>query len=591
MINLWVLIKKNIKILFWQKTAALMVIIGPLLITLLAGLAFDASDYNVKIGIFTGEYSPIASSLVQSFSQDKFKAVSYRTLGSCIDALKRSEINLCLHVIQQAQSAVADITFYVDYSRLNLVWQLLNVIDSQISSKASELSLNFTTQVLESIETTKNELERNKNTLVTLTTQNDDIAKKIQSMANILKSTELNVNLTSLDNLSVMLEGNKVVYAITKMNENSVALIQAYRDIADGIEMELESSAISEQSRQKLMDIINNGKGTMRNLNDKVRVMSSIAERDLNEMENTISRLILDMGNLREEYYTLYGFKTSSISNLEKILSALDQNLITILSMQKVLNKINSDYENLKISDPASALNPIKTTIKPVVAKKTSMSYVFPILLVLMIMFSGMLLAPVLISAENGSPARIRNMLTPTSPKLFILATFLSCFVILGVQMSLVAVVSIFFLGWNILAGFPFSLAAVGLIISLFILIGMVLGYIIKSEGVALLSGTLCALFGVIFSDIVLPLESMPWLLGAAIRFNPVIMGIAILKKTLLFNLGFVDVAFDMLLLLVACIILSVIAVVAGTYNFSLHSGKSYKAYAKDDKQNSGDLK
>ncbi len=589
MINLWVLIKKNIKILFWQKTAA-MVFIGPLLITLLAGLAFDASDYNVKIGIFTAEYSPIASSLVQSFSQDNFKTVSYRTLGSCIDALKRSEINLCLHVSQQV-SAVADITFYVDYSRLNLVWQLLNIVDSQISSKASELSLNFTMQVLESIETTKNELERNKNTLVTLTTQNDDIAKKIQSMAKVLKSTELNINLTSLDNLSAMLEENKVIYAITKMNENSVALIQAYRDIADGIEIELESSAISEQSRQKLMNIINNGKETMRNLNEKVRVMSSVAERDLNEMEGTISRLILDMGNLREEYYTLYGFKTSGISNLEKILSALDQNLITILLMQKALNKINSDYENLKISDPASALNPIKTTIKPVVAKKTSMSYIFPILLVLMIMFSGMLLAPVLISAENASPARIRNMLTPTSPKLFILATFLSCFVILGVQMSLVAVVSIFFLGWNILAGFPFSLAAVGLIISLFILIGMVLGYSIKSEGAALLSGTLCALFGVIFSDIVLPLESMPWLLGAAIRFNPVIIGMAILKKTLLFNLGFVDVAFDMLLLLVACIILSAIVVVAGTCSFSLHSGKSYKAHAKDNKQNPGDLK
>lgn len=590
MTNLWVLIKKDIKILFWQKTAV-MLFIGPLLITLLAGVAFDAGDYNAKIGIFTEEYSTIASALVQSFSQDNFKTVSYRTLGSCIDALKRSEISLCLQVIQQAQSAIADITFYVDYSRLNLVWQLLNVIDSQISSKASELSLNFTTQVLESIETTKNELERNKNTLITLTTQNDDIAKKIQAMANILKSTELNVNLTSLDNLSVMLEESKVVYALTKMNENSVALIQAYRNIADELEMELESSAISEQSRQKLMGIINDGKETMRNLNDKVKVMGSVAENDLKEMENTISLLILDMGNLREEYYTLYGFKTSGISNLEKILSALDQNLITILSMQKALNKINSDYENLKISDPASALNPIKTTIKPVVAKKTSMSYVFPILLVLMIMFSSMLLAPVLISAENSSPARIRNMLTPTSPRLFILATFLSCFVILGVQMSLVAVVSTFFLGWNILAGFPFSLAAISLIVSLFILVGMILGYLIKSEGVAMLSGALCALFGVIFSDILLPLESMPWFLGAVMRFNPVIISMAVLKKTLLFNLGGGDVAFDMLLLMIVSVILSAIVIIAGTYNFSLHSGKSYKAHAKDNKQNSNNLK
>lgn len=588
MIDLWILIKKNIKTLFRQRTASLMIIFGPLLITLMTGLAFDNSNYNLKVGIYSETASPIATSLFQSLSEEGFKMINYRTIGNCVETLKKSEINLCLHIVQQNQGETADITFYVDYSRLNLVWQLLNVIDTQISSKSSELSMNFTAQVLESIETTKNELDKNKDTLVMLTTQNDEINKKIRAMVNILKASELNVNLTSLDNVSALLEENILLNTMAKLNEYSVELIEEYSDTTDEVVTKLENSAISEQDKQQIISRINQGRENIRLLNDKVKAMTGISRNELAELQDYIAKLSTDMEGVREEYYTLYGFKISSISNLEKLLSELDKNLITILSMQRALNKINANYENLKITDPATALAPIKTTIKPVAAKKTRMHYVFPILLVLMIMFTGILLAPVLISAERDSPAAIRNMLTPVSRKTFIAAAFLSCFIILGVQMLLVAGISVFFLGLNILLGFPFSVISVMMIMAFFILTGMLLGYTIKTEGLSLLGGTLAGIFLIIFSDFVLPLESLPYFLAAVMKFNPIIISTVLLKKTLLFDLPLADIGFDLVFLLLACMLIGIIVFLIGRKQFNIRKlRKTNKTHAKNDNQNS----
>ncbi len=586
MINLWVLIKRNIKTLFSQKTTSLMIILGPLLITFMAGLAFDDAGYNLKIGIFSETSSPLAVSLIKSFSTDRFSMVNYRTVGNCIEALKKAEINLCLHIVQEPQSEAIDTTFYVDYSRLSLVWQLLNIVDAQISSKSAELGINFTTQVLNSIELTKNELEKNKETLVVLTTQNDDINKKINAMLNILKSTDLQVNLTSLDNFTAALEDNKFLLAIAKMNEYSAELSQEYREVTDSLMAQLQQSAISEQDKLKLVDIINKGRANVRALNDKTRVMTDISHQDLIRLQNDIVTLSIEIDKVREEYYTLYGFKMSGIANLERILSALDKNLISVLTLQRAINKINSGYNELKISDPISALNPIKTIIKPVVAQKSGMHYVLPVLLVLMIMFTGMLLAPVLISAEKNSPAAIRNKLTPVSQKMFVLAAFLSCFLVVGAQMLLVAGISIFFLGSNILLGFPLSLGAVILIIMFFVLLGMAFGYLLKTEGLALLGSTLTAVFLVIFSDVVLPVESMPKILEEILRFNPVIVSIMLLKKTLLFGLSLPDIGFDILVLLLSCLIIGVFVFLAGgAFSFRL-LGKSNKSCAKNNKQN-----
>ncbi len=588
MIELWILIKKNIKTLFRQRTASLMIIFGPLLITLMTGLAFDNSNYNLKIGVYSETSLPIATSLFQSLSEEGFKMINYRTIGNCVESLKKSEINLCLHIVQQNQGKTADITFYVDYSRLNLVWQLLNVIDARISSKSSELSMNFTAQVLQSIETTKSELDKNKGTLVMMTTQNDEINKKIRAMVNILKASELNVNLTSLDNVSALLEENVLLHTMTRLNEYSVELIEEYGRTTDGVVAKLENSAISEQDKQQIIGRINQGRENIRLLNDKVKAMTGISRNELAELQDYIAKLSTDMGGVREEYYTLYGFKVSSISNLEKLLSELDKNLITILSMQRALNKINAGYENLKITDPATALAPIKTIIKPVVAKKTRMHYVFPILLVLMIMFTGMLLAPVLISAERDSPAAIRNMLMPVSRKTFIAATFLSCFIILGVQMLLVAGISIFFLGLNILLGFPFSVIAVMMIIAFFILTGMLLGYILKTEGLSLLGGTLAGIFLIIFSDFVLPLESLPYFLAAVMKFNPIITSTVLLKKTLLFDLPLADIGFDLVFLLLACIFIGILVFLIGGKQFNIRKlRKTNKTNAKNDNKNS----
>ena len=69
--KLFTLIKKNFKLLIRSKSSALVILVGPLLIMMLTGLAFNNTNiYNINIGIFSEGYTNLTDSFIEKLQSN-----------------------------------------------------------------------------------------------------------------------------------------------------------------------------------------------------------------------------------------------------------------------------------------------------------------------------------------------------------------------------------------------------------------------------------------------------------------------------------------------------------------------------------------
>jgi len=94
------------------------------------------------------------------------------------------------------------------------------------------------------------------------------------------------------------------------------------------------------------------------------------------------------------------------------------------------------------------------------------------------------------------------------------------------------------------------SLAVVILLLSLlFIIIGMIISILIRSEQSSVLTTTFVALAFFLFSDSVTPIEIMPKLAGLLASHNPYVIATLAFKKILIFGMGLPLIANELMLL------------------------------------------
>ena len=78
MSTLTILVKNNLHLLFRSRTSLVAVVLVPLLVLALAGLAFDTTNiYRVKIGVWAASYSDFGTSVVAMLEDSQFKVVRH----------------------------------------------------------------------------------------------------------------------------------------------------------------------------------------------------------------------------------------------------------------------------------------------------------------------------------------------------------------------------------------------------------------------------------------------------------------------------------------------------------------------------------
>jgi len=95
--RLFKLIKKNFKLLIRSKSSALIIILGPLLVIFLVGVAFDnLNKFSLNIGTYSDSYSDLTESFTTKLTENNFRVQKISSEQECINLIKQGKLNTCI---------------------------------------------------------------------------------------------------------------------------------------------------------------------------------------------------------------------------------------------------------------------------------------------------------------------------------------------------------------------------------------------------------------------------------------------------------------------------------------------------------------
>lgn len=460
------IIRKNFKLLIRSKASALIFLVGPLMLMLLISLAFNSSSlYDIKIGTYSKSYSELSTSIIEKLQDDAFKVVRTDSEDKCMESVKTGTIHVCAIFPPDLNIKSQDkIVFYVDKSRMNLIWVIMGSISSKVSTKSTELSTLLT------------------NTLV-----------------NALQKTN-----------DIMSEKGATIEAI---KTNSMDL----RDSAANAQSELESIKFSNYTdMEKELD----------DIKERTNLSSSI----FGDLEDTIIQVTADITNT-------ISLTNSSISSIIKVRSSADAQIEDVNKVKQAMDTIKAEINSIEIKDVQKIVNPVSTEVKPVATEGTHLTYSFSTLLILVLMFAGIFMASATVVEEKKSKAYFRNFITPTKDVAFLFADYIFCLFIIIFQIILIfAVMGLITKTYPVFSMIPGLLVSLLLIATIFILIGIIIGYVFRDEETSNIASISVSTLLLFFSNTILPIESLPASIRQVVNFNPFMIGEAAVRRVYMFN-------------------------------------------------------
>ena len=292
----------------------------------------------------------------------------------------------------------------------------------------------------------------------------------------------------------------------------------------------------------------------------EVKSTLTLTESKLSELDSAISGLESTSSISSEISNIQLSLNVSSgeFSNLTSLVSALEtkifqvksssegvSSLVSQISKEKekverlnsALSSIIINIDSIEIKDIDKIVNPISSEVRPITTDSTHLGNAFPVLLMIVLMFTGIVLSASTVIDEKTSKAYLRNYISPTPSVFFIIGDYAFSLIIMLLQMAVIFIVTI------LATSAPFSyiellntLVALILISSVFILIGMFIGYVFRSSETANMASISVAAALLFFSSTVLPLETLPVTIREIVKYNPFVLGESLLRQTILFK-------------------------------------------------------
>ena len=569
------LVRKNLKNFIRAKAGSLIVILGPLIVIFLAGLAFDNSNvYAVKIGTYRPEAEPATTALLDQL-RDQFKVVEYDAKDKCINAIKNTDINTCMLFDANFTIGVSNknqITFYVDYSRINLVWSIMQTMTEQVGEKSIQASQNLTKVILNTIDYTQKRMKDQRAAVVKLATQNELMLQNNKEMIAELGDVNLGfdengfqVNNLASSRTQIKQWMDSALTVSEKGLSKSSSFIAAANDL-------VKASGAGQEAKDKLTASLASTLDEIKKLKADMTEMKTVTQESFKQFDNQVQAINQAITDTKTNLQQADTSRQMGLRVLEATTSLLDQCMLTIAEIQQIINDVDNKINAIEIKDPNAITQPIVTSIKPIVQEKTYLNYIFPVLIVLVIMFTALLITPTLILLDKHSPASFRSYMTPVKDSSYIIANFITAFIILMIQVIIIMAIASVFFSQQVLLNIPEAIFLLAIISSLFILMGMILGYLFNNEETATLAGVSIGALFLFISDVIIPIESMPEAFAYIASFNPYVLGSSLVRRALLFDSSILNLYGDVLIMLGYIIAAALLA--SGVYmitrNYSL---------------------
>ena len=544
---LGLLVKKNLTLLLRAKASALVVILAPLLIILVLGVSYNTnSPYGLNIGV-VGSTSADVQAFTSALQQEGFKVITYAPEQGkdCLQDIGLGFVHTCIQVPDSFAvegNTPKEVTFQVDPSRVQLVWMIQETLQSKFNLKAREISQQLSQELVGTLSSTKVTISEKKGQ----TQGARDLAASASSSLDAAKGSLVTLDLAVLPasyNTTIMDNLSSEADAAVSKNTLAKSKIEA-TNLSSSQKLEITSLlAETDDLVQGVAAALKSG-GSLRGLVESLQADLSAAQSKLSSAAESV---------------------TSSQGQLETSASALQETVSTLDHVVSGLGEAQSKLESQQVTDPGTIATPLVTKVQRVGKEGTYLNYVFPALLMLVVMFTSLLLGTTLVMMEKSSPAYVRNFFLPLRKITFVTATFLTNGAVLMIQLVIILGVSLFFLK-DLLPHLPLLFLVALLASMVFTLLGMAIGYLFTSEETGILASISTGSILLFLSGVILPLESLPAWLREIVAFNPYVIAEKILREVLIFKAEFLSWGADLAMLVVYAGVLFLLILVGDAY-------------------------
>ena len=464
-----------------------------------------------------------------------------------------------------------EIIFYADFSKINLVYTVINNVMNKLSKRSDEISLDLTTILLQKINNIEKEIESKRGYLKDLENENSKIAERIESLSYSINTMNLSFDRNDFDLEKLKNESNKISLKLKAYDEAfnlSEEMIDRIKISVENLNSSESESEIKEQVKEKEEKLRNISvilKNNTANMNASIEKVIKAVDNNQVKITNAASAKKQIKNDITELVY--------SISSIKKNMDYLDQGF----------NNIEDNIKSISVNDANIIVNPITAKIQPVTVEKTHLNFAFPILLSLILMFVSILLSTIIVLSEKNSAAHFRNFITPTKDIIFLIGNYFTVLLIVIFQIVVVMFVSLKYLDISI-NNFGLLVLVIILCSTFFIFLGMLIGYLFKSEETGVIGSISAGTIMLLLSNVILPLESMPQYLLNIAELNPFIITNKLITAVLIFNFGSDKISANVIILAIYSLIaFSLIMIMQKLHRkdlFSFYIGK-YKLNRK----------
>jgi len=552
-----VTITKNLKLLLRSRETAYTIIAGPLLIILLVSFAFlgSSDDYEINVGVYAPSDAPLGERTVAALNERGYRVFVYPDEETCIDRVRTAEVHTCL-AFASAQPGidVAPVRFHVDESRMNLVAEIVTDLSDVLEGQADDIRRDLAISAALRIESAAGLLDTASNATDEAAAQVDGAIVALSTATGAIDNLPNETgNITDLRQLRGYQQGlaSNVKVATRDSDVAIEDAIEMIRDLTTECGAECPEGLVADAD----------------DLEDSLRE----TQRKLHLLEQETLETQLFEANLLLEY---------AVEDVERISAAIGNGSLagaTIgASVQDATGRLDMSARTLRLAsarlsyardvlrgeqiDADTLANPVSTTVMSVTAQDDRLSFAYPYLLILVIMFIGMLLASTLIVTDKTSRAAFRTFTTPIGDAEGTFLAFVTGALLLAIETGAILIISTLFIAQPLLTDPSSTLVILAIAILLFTAIGMIIGYLSRSQEAAMIA---CLSIGSVLlfvSNLVIPVEGLALVSRTISAANPYIALSELLKRSMLYGVSFRTVVQELLGVIVALAILLLVA-------------------------------
>jgi len=520
MTKLFTIVQKNLRIFMRSRVSAFIIFLGPLLLVSLIGLSFSGVQLpGLSVAVFSPTYNEFTNSILEKIEENKFPITKFESQEACANDVKRNRHAICLVFPENMDKNNNEVTFIVDYSKINLVWIVVDIFTGRVAERATELRTSLATDLLNKVIQTREDSVKQKTVIESVSAKQNEAKSILSSAQNTLGQidprTDFGVDAS---------DSRSSINTIVSKVKSAKGDISDAKDDVDGSSLsDTEKNAINEDLDSATSSLSNalvflEGNASTKSLEFLVSSLDNALQDAKGQLELIKKRKESASGDL----ITLESSLTSSVNALSDITTAVAQ--------------IISRIEGVQSGDVAQLVSPIRTRIEPVTLPETHFNYLFPTLIVMVVMLTTVLLSSTLVMNEKKSRALFRNFITPTSGVIFDLGIFVTSLIAIIIQLVIFLFISSIFFGTGISGVLWQSTLVLLVVASTFILLGMVIGYVFKSEETYVLAAITVSALLLFLSSTIMPIESISDILRRFALATPFVVSENILRQLIFFQ-------------------------------------------------------